>query len=699
MVKRQKEKQYLSAKEQREQGRSRSNPNAFSSATSGIVQKFLPFKCCALTLVAFETPVCIIVDGPKTTGTTNSNQKYGVVFENTSLMEFVLKHKKDPVVGNPMNSSKIIRLNMDRDSETGDWQCPVLTKAFSDHTTKIVAVISPSGGNEANVYSYEAYHELNVKPKNYVDLTTGLKFSPKKDVIVLNDPSNPTFQKNVRDVSTFWHVRNARKNNSSSCSSNIRKSVTATRVMEQVQKERKAREEQERKKAAAAAKQKAAAAANAAANQDGNIPFSHEIPGGNLPFRVPTEDVTGVKYSSGATAGGLTSTAGGTGEDNLRAATPEEILESRFRVMTSKANKGKKGYVRLLVQIQRQQQQQHPHQRQISSGADATPIVVPLLLELHCDIVPRTCSNFLGLCRKKRYNGTIFHRWIADFMIQGGGEKGKQQCIGKNKDDDGNNKNNKSSSSGDACLWGLEGFRDEFDDRLKHTGEGILAMANAGPNTNKQQFYVTLGSNPCPHLDRKHSVFGAVVKGLDEFRTALDTNVQKDSRDRPFLERLDLRTGETTTSHAVVMILATEILEDPSKQALEQEDQRLTELHDARQQATADRKRKRMVGGGSNSGNKDKKSLNGSSKGSSSLGVGKYLKVFQGNYNDSNGNSNTNSDGPASTDNFSAAAGADSTPTALSFLDAGLPELGPGAAAVSAKKKKAKTKFGDFGSW
>eukprot|EP00532_Pseudo-nitzschia_australis_P007764 CAMPEP_0168170770 /NCGR_PEP_ID=MMETSP0139_2-20121125/4359_1 /TAXON_ID=44445 /ORGANISM="Pseudo-nitzschia australis, Strain 10249 10 AB" /LENGTH=664 /DNA_ID=CAMNT_0008088299 /DNA_START=208 /DNA_END=2203 /DNA_ORIENTATION=- len=664
MVKRQKEKQYLSAKEQREQGRSRSNPNAFSSATSGIVQKFLPFKCCALTLVAFETPVCIIVDGPKTTGTTNSNQKYGVVFENTSLMESGGRESNEFLEDYPAE--------MDRDSETGDWQCPVLTKAFSDHTTKIVAVISPSGGNEANVYSYEAYHELNVKPKNYVDLTTGLKFSPKKDVIVLNDPSNPTFQKNVRDVSTFWHVRNARKNNSSSCSSNIRKSVTATRVMEQVQKERKAREEQERKKAAAAAKQKAAAAANAAANQDGNIPFSHEIPGGNLPFRVPTEDVTGVKYSS---------------------------LESRFRVMTSKANKGKKGYVRLLVQIQRQQQQQHPHQRQISSGADATPIVVPLLLELHCDIVPRTCSNFLGLCRKKRYNGTIFHRWIADFMIQGGGEKGKQQCIGKNKDDDGNNKNNKSSSSGDACLWGLEGFRDEFDDRLKHTGEGILAMANAGPNTNKQQFYVTLGSNPCPHLDRKHSVFGAVVKGLDEFRTALDTNVQKDSRDRPFLERLDLRTGETTTSHAVVMILATEILEDPSKQALEQEDQRLTELHDARQQATADRKRKRMVGGGSNSGNKDKKSLNGSSKGSSSLGVGKYLKVFQGNYNDSNGNSNTNSDGPASTDNFSAAAGADSTPTALSFLDAGLPELGPGAAAVSAKKKKAKTKFGDFGSW
>ncbi|OEU23209.1 cyclophilin-like protein, partial [Fragilariopsis cylindrus CCMP1102] len=148
-------------------------------------------------------------------------------------------------------------------------------------------------------------------------------------------------------------------------------------------------------------------------------------------------------------------------------------------------------------------------------------ITVPLLLELHCDIAPRTCTNFLGLCRRKRYDGTIFHRLIPNFMIQGGGEKMKQT------------ENNQSASrkyNADAPLWGPEPFEDEFDQRLKHDNEGIVAMANSGPNTNKQQFYITF--NSCAHLDRKHTVFGNIVEGMKEFNSAL-SKVKTDSKDRP----------------------------------------------------------------------------------------------------------------------------------------------------------------------
>ncbi len=113
----------------------------------------------------------------------------------------------------------------------------------------------------------------------------------------------------------------------------------------------------------------------------------------------------------------------------------------------------------------------------------------PIRLKLFADQVPYTVANFVNLAQKGFYKNNQFHRVIANFMIQGGCPVG-----------DGR---------------GGPGYRfaDEFHPSLAHSKAGILSMANAGPNTNGSQFFITHG--PTPHLDEVHSVFGEVVSSQD----------------------------------------------------------------------------------------------------------------------------------------------------------------------------------------
>ncbi len=112
-----------------------------------------------------------------------------------------------------------------------------------------------------------------------------------------------------------------------------------------------------------------------------------------------------------------------------------------------------------------------------------------ITVQLFADKVPATVNNFVFLAREGYYNDTTFHRVIADFMAQGG----------------------------DPTGTGMGGpgyqFKDEFHPSLKHDGPGVLSMANAGPNTNGSQFFITHVATPW--LDNKHSVFGKVTAGLD----------------------------------------------------------------------------------------------------------------------------------------------------------------------------------------
>jgi peptidyl-prolyl cis-trans isomerase A (cyclophilin A) len=109
--------------------------------------------------------------------------------------------------------------------------------------------------------------------------------------------------------------------------------------------------------------------------------------------------------------------------------------------------------------------------------------------ELFTDLAPVTAGNFIDLIEKKFYDGTIFHRVIESFMIQGGDPSG-------------------NGTGGPGYK-----IKDEFGEGLVHGDAGILSMANSGPNSGGSQFFITLVATPW--LDGKHAIFGRIVDGLD----------------------------------------------------------------------------------------------------------------------------------------------------------------------------------------
>ncbi|XP_059884474.1 RING-type E3 ubiquitin-protein ligase PPIL2 isoform X2 [Delphinus delphis] len=328
-----------------------------------------------------------------------------------------------------------------------------------------------------NVYAHEAVEQLNIKAKNFRDLLTDEPFS-RQDIITLQDPTSL----DKFNVSNFFHVKNNMKiidpdeeKAKQDPSYYLKNTNTETReTLQELYKEFKGDE-------MLAATMK-------------------------VPEKTKVDRLNAAHYSTGKVSASFTSTAMVPETTHEAAAIDEDVLRYQFVK--------KKGYVRLHTNLG------------------------DLNLELHCDLTPKTCENFIKLCKKQYYDGTLFHRSIRNFVIQGGDPTG--------------------TGTGGESYWGKP-FRDEFRPNLSHTGRGVLSMANSGPNTNKSQLWMaallTTEQSGCPsqsvsfitfrscaYLDRKHTIFGRVVGGFDTL-TAME-NVESDPKtDRP---KEEIRMDSTT---------------------------------------------------------------------------------------------------------------------------------------------------------
>ena len=133
-------------------------------------------------------------------------------------------------------------------------------------------------------------------------------------------------------------------------------------------------------------------------------------------------------------------------------------------------------------------------------------------IKLMPEVAPKACENFTKLVEKGYYNGLIFHRVIKGFMIQGGDPTG--------------------TGAGGESIW-AEPFGDEISPNVQFDKAGLLAMANAGPNTNGSQFFITTAKTPW--LNMHHTIFGEVISGYETVQKIENTAIG--SSDRPRLEQ------------------------------------------------------------------------------------------------------------------------------------------------------------------
>lgn len=190
-------------------------------------------------------------------------------------------------------------------------------------------------------------------------------------------------------------------------------------------------------------------------------------------------------------------------------------------------------------------------------------------LALYPEAAPKTVENFIGHAQDGYYDGTLFHRVIQNFMIQGGDPL--------SKDDDPSNDgtggesiwgspfedeiNSKSLGLSDDQISSLEAQGYIYDESLSsyNVEPGVIAMANSGPNTNASQFFIVT-EQAQPHLDGKHTVFGKVVEGMDVVRTIAAVEVNES--DRP-LENVVINSMEVVEAETVDESSGEDDLSDP----------------------------------------------------------------------------------------------------------------------------------------
>ncbi|GAA0166091.1 chaperone [Lithospermum erythrorhizon] len=453
----------------------------------------LPFYCCSLTFTPFEDPVCT-ADGS--------------VFDVMNIVPYIRKHGKHPVTGTQLKQEDLFPLNFHKNAE-GEFHCPVLNKVFTEFTH--IVALKTTG----NVFCYEAIKELNIKTKNWKELLTDEPFA-REDIITIQNPN----ALDSKTLDNFDHVKNSLtvddeelEKMQSDPTYNINVSGDIKQMLKELGTENakqialhggggsKARDEraaaleailaarsrikEDNKSDDAGTKQvysvvdaasasvhgRSAAAAKSASSDKVAARIALHMAGERAPVNAK---LVKSRFTTGAASRSFTSTA------------YDPVTENEYEYVKVEKNPKKKGYVRLHT-----------------SHGD-------LNIELHCDITPRACENFITLCERGYYNGVAFHRNIRNFMIQGGDPTG--------------------TGKGGESIWGKH-FQDEVNSKLLHSGRGVVSMANSGPHTNGSQFFILYKS--ANHLNFKHTVFGMVVGGLPTLSTM--EKVLVDDDDKPMV--------------------------------------------------------------------------------------------------------------------------------------------------------------------
>lgn len=377
-------------------------------------------------------------------------------------MPWIKKHGTNPVDGQPLKSSELIKLNYAKNDD-GDYVDPVTYKIFTDNT-HIVAL-----KNTGNVFSWDTVERLNIKSKNWRDLVSDDEFK-RSDIITLQDPQNVA----SRDLSKFKYLQDGESTLTAeqvaerSAGVNEENMGSAAKILKAKEAVARARAERE-KSTNGTGSVESQALSNARRAQAEVSKSSHTTKA--IPYNA-------ARYTSGQAAASFTSTGLTPNTSSDRA-----IMSDEEYMLKPKRIK-QKGYARL------------------------TTNVGELNIELYPEYAPKAVWNLTQLSKQGYYNGVPFHRNIKNFMIQGGDPTG-------------------TGRGGQSC-WGKP-FGDEFDGPLTHDGRGMLSMANKGKDTNTSQFFITYRA--VPHLNRKHTIFGRVIDGLDTLKRLEATEV--DDKDRP----------------------------------------------------------------------------------------------------------------------------------------------------------------------
>lgn len=427
----------------------------------------LAFGCCALTFLPCTDAA------PVTTPD-------GTLLDAGAAIPFVRAHGVHPVTGEALSVAELTPLRFHHGAD-GALACPALGKPLTD-ATHVVAIRTTG-----NVYCRDAVDELCVKAGQLIDLVDGETPFTKADIITLQDPSTPR----LSNATAFAHVTRglavpgreeegggAGRVDHSRVGPDARRALAAldaaatAAATPTIADDPRLRAPKRAAVATPAFRPGATTWATDEKAGDVTAAVSADIAAAIAASTAPhaarrapqpyADDPTRIRVdplrTTGAQSRGFTSTVGG-----ASTTTTNERASSRIYI-----NPTAKGYARL-----------HTSKGDIN-------------LELHCDVAPRACENFLTLARSGYFNGVGFHRLIRHFMIQGGDPT-------------------ETGLGGESIYGGT--FDNECDPRLSHDARGVVAMANAGPGTNGSQFYITLKS--CRHLDGKHTVFARVVGGAE----------------------------------------------------------------------------------------------------------------------------------------------------------------------------------------